>query len=59
VSGIAFDHFTGTRKNGTAIHYSEWERVFKDAGQVERFANAAPQGWREDPVFAEALGRFG
>ena len=55
VAGIAFDHFQGTRKNGTTIHYDEWERCFKDAGQVERFANCAPRDWRDDPIFAPLL----
>lgn len=55
VAGIAFDHYVSSRKNGTAIHYDEWSRCFKDADHVERFANAAPQGWRDDPVFARTL----
>jgi hypothetical protein len=46
IAGIAFDHYSAPRKNGTTQHYNEWERCFKDSGQFERFANAAPQGWQ-------------
>lgn len=55
VAGIAYDHYSSTRRNGSIQHFDEWERCFRDAGQIERFANAAPSGWREDPVFVDAL----
>lgn len=58
VAGIAFDHFSTPRKNGSIRRFDEFERVFKDAGSLEERANAAPKGWREDPVYAEVLERW-
>jgi hypothetical protein len=58
VAGIAFDHFSVRRKNGTVRHFDEFERVFADAKSLEERANAAPKGWRGDPIFAEVLERW-
>ena len=58
VAGIAYDHFSVQRKNGTTRHFNEWERVFKDSREVEERANAAPKGWGDQPHFAEVLSRF-
>jgi hypothetical protein len=55
VAGIAFDHFSTPRKNGSLRHFDEWERVFKDAGQVEERANSAPKDWRVREPFCVAL----
>lgn len=55
VAGIAFDHFSAQRRNGTTVHYDEWSRCFKGADEVERFVNAAPKNWRTDPIFAALL----
>ena len=55
VAGIAFDHFSTPRKNGSVRHFDEWERVFKDAGQVEERANSAPKDWRAREPFCVAL----
>lgn len=46
IAGIAYDPYTRVRRNGTAQRFDEWERVFKDAGNLERFANCAPKGWQ-------------
>jgi hypothetical protein len=58
VAGIAFDHYSTPRKNGSIRRFDEWERVFKSAGDLEERANAAPKGWREDPVFASVLEKW-
>ena len=55
VAGHAFDHFTAERKNGTVRRFDEWERLFKDAGQVEERANRAPADWRTREPFPRAL----
>lgn len=55
VAGIAFDHFSVKRKNGTVRRFDEWERCFEKAAQVEERANAAPAGWREIPAVKDAL----
>jgi hypothetical protein len=56
VAGIAYDCFSVKRKNGSIRKFDEWERVFKDAAQLEERANAAPKDWREREPFAQALG---
>ena len=58
IAGIAFDHFSVQRKNGSVRHFDEFERVFADAKSLEERANAAPKGWRDQPHFAEVLARF-
>jgi hypothetical protein len=58
VAGIAWDHYSVPRKNGSIRHFNEWERLFKDAGQLEERANSAPRRWREAPMFADVLERF-
>jgi hypothetical protein len=58
VAGIAWDHYSTPRKNGTIRHFNEWERLFKDAGSLEERANAAPKRWREAVMFAEVLDRW-
>jgi hypothetical protein len=53
VAGIAYDCFSVKRKNGSVRKFDEWERVFKDARELEERANAAPREWRErEPVAA-------
>jgi hypothetical protein len=42
VVGRVFDHYTDRRKNGSTIHYYEWERIFKNAKEFEESANRAP-----------------
>lgn len=42
VVGRVFDHFVGQRKNGSPIHYYEWERIFASAKEFEESANRAP-----------------
>jgi hypothetical protein len=58
VAGIAFDHFSAKRRNGSVRRFDEWERCFADAKQLEERASAAPRGWREDPVVAHALDKI-
>lgn len=58
VAGIAYDHFSVKRKNGTIRHFDEWHRIFLSADALEERASAAPKGWREDPVYAEVLERW-
>jgi hypothetical protein len=55
VAGIAYDCFSVKRKNGSVRKFDEWERVFKDARELEERANAAPKDWREREPFAQAL----
>jgi hypothetical protein len=59
IAGIAFDHYSAPRKNGTIRRFDEWDRPFKSADDLENRANAAPKGWRELPHFADVLERFG
>ena len=55
IIGRAFDHFENTRKNGSTVHYHEWERIFggqanstkPHRGAFEESANRAPSDWRE------------
>lgn len=54
IIGRAFDHFTDERKNGSTIHYFEWERIFGSMGQGKtadanftESANRAPKDWRQ------------
>ena len=55
VVGRVFDHFENTRKNGTTVHYHEWERIFggqanatkPHRGAFEESANRAPSDWRQ------------
>lgn len=54
IVGRVFDHFTGTRANGSKIHYHEWERIFGSKGDgataasnFEESCNRAPADWRD------------
>lgn len=53
IVGRVFDHHVGERKNGTAIHYYEWERIFGNLGKgtpaenFEESVRRAPTNWRE------------
>jgi hypothetical protein len=53
IVGRVFDHHTAQRKNGTTIHYFEWERIFGNAGKMtptenfEESCRRAPADWRE------------
>jgi hypothetical protein len=58
VAGRIYDHYSTPRKNGSVKHYWEWERIFKDSGELEESANRAPKGWRDDPVFASVLEKW-
>jgi hypothetical protein len=58
VAGMAFDHFSVKRKNGTIKHYDEWGRIFKTTDDFEERANRAPKGWREQSPYAEVLDRW-
>jgi hypothetical protein len=55
VAGIAYDHFPTRRRNGSVKRYDEWERVFKNAKEIEERFAAAPRDWREREPFALAL----
>jgi hypothetical protein len=55
VAGIAYDHFPTRRRNGSVKRYDEWERVFKNAKEIEERFAAAPRDWREREPFAQAL----
>ena len=59
VAGIAYDHWSAPRKNGTMKHFNEWKRIWLSADDVEERASAAPKGWRDEPHFAEVLERWG
>jgi hypothetical protein len=56
VAGIAFDHFKTTRRNGSLNHHDDWDLLFRGPDKFEGYCNRAPRGWREDPIFAKALG---
>jgi hypothetical protein len=55
VAGRVYDHYSSTRKNGTVIHYWEWERIFENIGSLEESARRVPRDWREREPFAQAL----
>jgi hypothetical protein len=55
VAGRVYDHYVDQRKNGTPLHYWEWERIFKNIGSLEESARRVPRDWREREPFAQAL----
>lgn len=64
VVGRVFEHYSAKRKNGTTIHYWEWERIFKDAREFEESCNRAPLDFLselevEDEVRAASLAASG
>jgi hypothetical protein len=58
VVGIAYDHYSVKRRNGSWRRFNEWERVFKDTASFEERANAAPKMWRELPEVVAVLERW-
>lgn len=52
IVGRVFDHHVSERRNGTPIHYYEWERIFGNAGKMtpaenfEESCKRAPADWR-------------
>ncbi len=46
IAGIANQHSSEIRKNGTLEHFDGWETVFKGAGSVERYASRAKLPWK-------------
>jgi hypothetical protein len=43
VEGAAYDCWEVKRKNGSTKRFDEWERIFKNTGSVEEYANRAPR----------------
>ncbi len=43
VEGIAFDHFTDMRRNGTTRRHDGWELLFRNSTKFMEFANRAPK----------------
>jgi hypothetical protein len=58
VAGMAFDHFSVTRKNGTIRRFDEWGRIFSTTDEFEERANRAPKGWRENPIYGDVIKRW-
>lgn len=47
IDGRVADHYTAQRKNGSTIHYHEWERIFgKRRSDFEESCNRAPIPYR-------------
>lgn len=51
IAGAAYDHYSDTRRNGTAVHYNEWHRIFS-AKDFDRFLASIPE------YIKEALDRY-
>ena len=51
IAGIAHDHFTKQRANGTTVHYDAWETCFKNTGRVEESIRSRPKDWELPPQF--------
>ena len=51
IIGRCFDHYGADgklrRANGSAIHYCEFERIFKDRKEFEESVKRCPADWRE------------
>lgn len=47
IIGRVDDHFAKQRKNGTTIHYFEFERIFEDPKQMEESRDRRPRDWRD------------
>jgi hypothetical protein len=43
IAGVAFDHFSTVRKNGTKKRYDDWEFVFRDRKNFEECVNRCPK----------------
>ena len=48
ISGISYDAFETTRKNGTRQKHDSWELLFRSADKLEEWANRAPLSWKDD-----------
>jgi hypothetical protein len=43
VDGLAFDHFTKPRRNGSVQHFDDLELAFRDSKHFEEFRDKAPR----------------
>ena len=46
IVGIAFDHFSDHRKNGSRRKFDSWELLFRNMDRTEECANRAPKDWK-------------
>lgn len=47
ICGLAFDHYTTDRANGTKQKHDGWDVLLKSTDKFEEYANRSPLTWRE------------